>query len=276
MKFWSLILAMISLVTSPRNIHGGTVVQIRMPIGDVELELFDDDKPITVQNFLRYLEANRYVDSFLHRWEPGFVIQGGGFYTSNRVTATPTLAPIQTVGTIQNEYAAGRVVSNGYGTVAMARVGGQTNSATSQWFINLADNRGLDAVDGGFTVFGRVIGGTNVLNRFNLTTRANAIFRADAGGALNHLPVLSTNPTIADLVYTDVTILNVRVQLSGVGERDISWNSVSNKVNVVEFTEQFPPQWQTLVGTNGNGGTLTVSDPNHQNRFRFYRIRIEL
>ncbi len=127
------------------------IVRVETPLGSFEIELFPDVAPITVANFLRYVEDGDFADSFIHRSVPGFVIQGGGF-----VFAGDAPAAIATRPPITNEF--GR--SNLRGTIAMAKQGGDPNSATSQWFINLADNAAaLDTQNGGFTVFGQVIGG---------------------------------------------------------------------------------------------------------------------
>lgn len=250
----------------------GIFVQFRTPIGDIDVELFEKDKPITVQNFLRYLTNGGFDNGFIHRWEPGFVIQGGGFFITNRNTTNDLIDVVTSYGDILNEYSAGKIYSNTYGTLAMARVGGETNSATSEWFINLTNNAFLDTVDGGFTVFGRVVRGTNVLQRFNLTTLSNGIYRADAGGALNHLPVLSFTPTLNDLVFVDMTLLRVAVTRQPNGSREISWNSLSNVLHTVEFTTNFPPIWTTLTTTNGTGKRLSIVDPS-TDPTRFYRVR---
>jgi cyclophilin family peptidyl-prolyl cis-trans isomerase len=255
--------------------RAGTLALFRLPIGEIEVELFDQEKPVTVQNFILYIQSGRYLDSFAHRWEPGFVIQGGGFFVTDRFTTNAAIAAIETFGTITNEYNTGRIFSNAYGTIAMARVGKQTNSATSQWFFNLADNPDLDTVDGGFTVFGRVVGGTNILNRFNNTSRTNGIYRTDAGGALNHLPVLSATPGLSDLVFTDINLLSVEIRQAPQDQREILWNSVSNKVNVVEFTDSLPAIWKTLISTNGDGSTLRVRDASKDAAARYYRVRVE-
>lgn len=126
------------------------LVRVETPLGDFEIELFPEDAPNTVANFLAYVESGRFQDSFVHRSVPGFVLQGGGFVFRNGVTSA-----VQTFGTITNEFKR----SNVRGTLAMAKRDGDPNSATSQWFINLADNSGnLDGQNGGFTVFGRVVG----------------------------------------------------------------------------------------------------------------------
>lgn len=258
----------------------GTFAQFRTPLGDIIVELFAQDKPVTVANFENYITSGRYTDMFAHRWEPGFVIQGGGYYVTNRFSTNTSINLVSTFGTITNEYSVGKTYSNTYGTLAMARLGGATNSATSQWFFNLADNSFLDAVDGGFTVFGRVVSGTNLLNRFNNTTTTNNIYRPDICNpadscALNHLPIIGTNVVYSALMYFDITLLNVQVQKTNGGARTISWNSVSNRVQQVEYTTNFPPTWQMLAATNGNGSRISVTDTNQQSARRFYRVRLD-
>ena len=228
------------------NSWAGTLAQFRTVFGDIEVELFDQDKPVTVKNFIRYVQSGTYSNMFIHRCDPNFVIQGGGFFVANRFTTNQSLAAINTFGTITNEFNAGRRLSNTYGTIAMARQGGLTNSATSQWFFNLTNNVFLDAIDGGFTVFGQVVSGTNVLNRFKTfkaSSPTNTIFNLSLslGGSFGELPVLTTNLTFSDLIYADISLLNVQVKLLADNAREISWNSVSNALHHVEFTTNLPP-----------------------------------
>jgi len=253
----------------------GTLARFATPLGEVEVELFDSDKPVTVQNFIRYVQSGSYTNMFIHRWEPGFVIQGGGFATSSQTQTNASLDAITTFGEITNEYNAGRIYSNVYGTIAMARKSGETNSATSQWFFNLANNASLDQVDGGFTVFGRVLCGTNVLNRFNLTTTNNGIYVVQMQSPLNKLPVLSRTPTTRDLVYTDIRLLTAEISRTTRGQAQIAWSSVSNKVNHIEFTTQVPPVWQNLVTTNGNGQLFRYVDAASGDPYRYYRVRVD-
>lgn len=134
----------------------------------IDLALLSDEAPQTVANFLAYLDAGRYAANFFHRSVPGFIIQNGGFFFLNDTTfdAVPTFDPVV------NEPG----LSNTRGTVAMAKLGGDPDSATSQWFINLADNSAnLDAQNGGFTVFARVLGdGMQVADAIAATPRYNA------------------------------------------------------------------------------------------------------
>jgi len=129
-----------------------TTVRVITSLGDFSIELFDDVTPVTVANFLNYVNSGRFNGTLIHRSVSNFIIQGGWLSYN---AATNQLAPITLDVAIQNEFS----VSNTRGTVAMAKVGGDPNSATSQWFVNLADNSAnLDGQNGGFTAFGRVTG----------------------------------------------------------------------------------------------------------------------
>ncbi len=120
--------------------------------GVINVVLFDqtgDGAPLTVANFATYVEQDKYINSFIHRSVPNFVVQGGGF--TYDATGLGTIA---TNDSVQNEFSSLR--SNTLGTIAMAKLGNNPNSATSQWFFNLGDNSGnLDNQNGGFTVFGQ-------------------------------------------------------------------------------------------------------------------------
>ncbi|HEY3731778.1 MAG TPA: peptidylprolyl isomerase [Steroidobacteraceae bacterium] len=123
--------------------------------GDFTVELFERDAPQTVTNFLRYVDDGFFDGTIFHRVVPGFVIQGGGL--------TPDYAQKQTHPPVHNESANG--VRNQRGTLSMARTD-DIHSATSQFFVNLADNEFLDHRPGqyGYAVFGRVADGMDVID----------------------------------------------------------------------------------------------------------------
>lgn len=150
---------------------------IETPLGNIEIELLETDAPKSVANFLKYIENGLYNKAFIHRSVPDFIIQGGGF-----VFVDGGALAVETLSAVENEFK----VSNTRGTVAMAKLSNQPDSATSQWFINLDDNsENLDNQNGGFTVFARVIGdGMQVADAIGQLPRVNA------GGPFNELPVI--------------------------------------------------------------------------------------
>lgn len=131
-------------------------VILETSMGDIVIELNPDKAPITVANFLHYVDSGFYDNTIFHRVIAGFMIQGGGMTAD--FTRKPTEAPIV------NESTNG--LSNQRGTIAMARTQ-IADSATSQFFINHVDNSRLDGRPGapGYAVFGKVVSGMDVVDR---------------------------------------------------------------------------------------------------------------
>jgi cyclophilin family peptidyl-prolyl cis-trans isomerase len=132
------------------------VVVMETNKGTIKIELFADKSPITVKNFLSYVDDKFYDGTVFHRVISDFMIQGGGFESGLKEKGTKAA--------IKNESANG--VSNERGTLAMARTG-DPDSATAQFYINVKDNRNLDALRGraGYAVFGKVIEGLDVVDK---------------------------------------------------------------------------------------------------------------
>jgi cyclophilin family peptidyl-prolyl cis-trans isomerase len=149
------------------NITGvkNPVALIETSMGNIKIELFKEQAPISVKNFIDYVNENFYDGTIFHRVIPNFVVQAGGF--TEDMTKKTTRPPIK------NE--AGNGISNSRGTVAMARTP-YINSATSQFYINLRDNTNLDHRDEtsegyGYCVFGRVIDGMDVVDSISRVPR---------------------------------------------------------------------------------------------------------
>jgi cyclophilin family peptidyl-prolyl cis-trans isomerase len=154
----------------------------------LDVVLFDQEAqgaPLTAANLERYVEAGRYSDTFLHRLVPSFVLQGGGFaWPGDAQAGNASLEAVATFAAVPNEFSAQR--SNIRGTVAMAKLGSDPNSATSQWFFSLADNSAnLDIQNGGFTVFGRLRDSTDLL----LLDVLGGVGTVNAGGVFSDLPL---------------------------------------------------------------------------------------
>ena len=141
-------------------------------LGNIKIELFEKEAPISVKNFLEYTKSGYYSGTIFHRVIPGFMAQGGGM-TAN-LTPKPGNLP-----SIKNE--ADNGLKNDRGTLAMARAG-DPNSATSQFFINVVNNAMLNRPnpDGfGYAVFGKVIEGMDVVDKIVATpqVKKNSVFQ---------------------------------------------------------------------------------------------------
>ena len=195
----------------------------------VDIELFDDIAPLTVTNYLSYvnlIDADglpSYQDTFIARSETNFVLQTGGAtfrpadpnvnaLLENGVPTTG-LNAVVSQGTVNNEFN----LSNLRGTLAMARKGGQENSATKEWFINLSDdNSFLDGVDGGFTVFGRIVDDGMVtideINALPIKIKSNELLSAILPGIFYKLPIansyVDTDPITTPLFRKDIVMID--------------------------------------------------------------------
>jgi peptidyl-prolyl cis-trans isomerase B (cyclophilin B) len=164
------------------------MVVIKTSLGEIKLELLEEEAPETVKNFLGYVDDGHYNGTIFHRVIDGFMIQGGGFDAS--FTQLPTKAPIR------NE--ADNRVENKRGTVAMARTP-DPHSASSQFFINVSDNDFLNykssTPDGyGYCVFARVVDGMDVVDKIKSVETGNR-------GAHGDVPV--ENVLIEEIVRVD-------------------------------------------------------------------------
>jgi cyclophilin family peptidyl-prolyl cis-trans isomerase len=152
----ALILAMTSMTVFAKKER--TTVVMETTKGNIEIQLFNDSAPITVKNFLGYVDSKFYEGTIFHRVIDNFMIQGGGYNT--KLVEKKTKAPIKNEATNR--------ISNSTGTIAMARTS-VVNSATSQFFINInnntfLDHRGEGPSEYGYAVFGKVTKGMSVVN----------------------------------------------------------------------------------------------------------------
>ena len=218
--------------------------------GVTDVLLFDQSgvgAPATVTNFLNYVEDGDYDNSIIHRSVPEFIIQGGGFTVDNaEVVDIPADDPVV------NEFNAAR--SNLRGTIAMAKLGNDPDSATNQWFFNLADNsENLDNQNGGFTAFGQVLNGEDL-------EPIDAIADlpiANGGGALSTIPITDTTPPIntEDYVYLESISLITEDELEFSVVENTNDDLVSATVNDGELVLDYAPNQSgeaiiTLEATN--------------------------
>jgi peptidyl-prolyl cis-trans isomerase A (cyclophilin A) len=247
---------------------------------DMDVLLLQDVAPNTVANFLGYVNPGAYDNSFIHRSPLHFVIQGGGFkFVNNQMVGITQHAAVV------NEFH----VSNTRGTLAMAKLGGNPNSATNQWFFNEMDSNasgpnGLDTQNGGFTVFGRII------NASGLTTMDTiaAVPRFDAtavyGPSFDALPLQNydtvNNPPLADanlvhviwikvvpqiVALTHPSANTIHIQGRGVASTTYKLQS-SSSPNASSFTN-------LANATTGSQGNFNNDDTSPGTR-KFYRLTI--
>lgn len=249
-------------------------VRMTTVLGNIDIALFEQKKPITVANFLKYIDEGRYfildpttgqvAPSFIHRSIQNFIIQGGGFLGTvdpmhpANVRATQVLA----FPAIQNEPG----ISNKRGTIAMAQAGTDANSATSQWFINLADNGGppsnLDIRSnnaGPYTVFGRVVN-----NGMTVVDSIAAVPRYNFGAPVDNLPL--RNYTQADYNAGKFPTVPNLVSLPGLAQiSPLTFAAMSDSANVsvvVSGTKllvsgnQAGSAHVTVTATDFDGGTV--------------------
>ncbi|MCC8996653.1 MAG: peptidylprolyl isomerase [Nitrosomonas sp.] len=184
------------LVTSAS--FANSVACFNSNMGAFCIELFESHTPITTANFLTYINNGSYTNGVFHRSVFGFVVQGGGYRIVDNGTEK-TLVAVTTLPQIKNEFK----ISNTRGTVAMAKLPDIPDSATSQWFVNLADNsKNLDFQNGGFTVFGRVVfDGMAVFDAIATLPKS--------GGGFPFIDSISPQPSVNNLVQiSDVTVKN--------------------------------------------------------------------
>ena len=184
------------------------IVRIKTTLGNIDIELSPDSAPNTVANFLSYINNGDYDESVIHRLgvedinSPVFVVQGGGFNIRE-----DGIQPIPAQDAIANEFS----LPNLRGTIAMAKISGQPDSATSQWYINTVDNPFLDeeSNSGGFTVFGHVIAGMDVVDLISTIRFWNK------GGSFASVPLINYpagEATIDDYVIKVTSIAEFEQQ----------------------------------------------------------------
>ena len=241
----------------------GTVVHFATNLGAYDVELLNTEAPLTVANFLSYVNSGAYQNMFVHRTNAGSArfIQGGGFKVLNgQVSSVVTTAPVT------NEFLPAN--SNVSGTLSMALLGNgsggsQPNSGTSQWFVNTTNN-GAGFDPGQYTVFGRVIGdGVTVAAQIsNLTQRnLNTLY---ASSALGEVPVNAFNPANTPITGTAAITLNSAV-VTGTGTLFTSELAVGQSIVIGSGRAYFVASIQSntsltlTTAAASTGSTLAVT-----------------
>ena len=236
--------------------------------GNIDILLLERQAPLSVANFMTYVNQNKYDNTVIHRAPQDFVVQMGGY--------TPTFTDITPPGTtpVQNEFSATR--SNVRGTIAYAKVGPQgnnpptpetINSATSEFFINLSDNsQNLDNQNGGFTVFGRVdASGMTVADAIDALPKTTVSVSSGnfADVPLRQSPPSTTPPSPSDLVLVnDVFVVSeaaaVTYSVSSSNPGLVNPSIVSGRNLVLNYGTGIGTATVTVTATEaGTGSTVT-------------------
>jgi len=231
--------ALISGMSVLPQMAGATVVRFETVMGNFEVNLYDTTTPITVTNFLGYVNNGSYTNSVFHRSVPGFIVQGGGFIYDG---VPGVLPPIPARPAILNE----PILSNVTGTIAMAKFGNDPNSATNQWFFNLADNSpNLDLQNGGFTAFGEVVG-----NGMDVVNAIAALPRFNFGGAFTEIPLQNYTPP-ADFDANNLIIITAIIVTDSTTD-SAGLAGLNPVVNTLINAPPPPP-----IDPGGGGGSLS-------------------
>jgi len=245
------------------------VVRFHTDLGDIDTLLIQDVAPNTVANFLKYVRRGDYDNTFIHRSILNFVIQGGGFtFVNGQVVA------IRQDAAVINEFH----VSNTRGTLAMAKVAGNPNSATNQWFFNESNNNAanLDTQNGGFTVFGRIISASGLTTMDKI-----AVVPIDnQGPGFEELPLLNyiKGQTVVDANLVHVLWIKVVPQI--VALTHPSANTIHVQGRGQPSTSYKLEMSATPIGsgfttsvtvTTGTGGNFAFDDTTPGTK-KFYRV----
>ena len=240
-RFCAALAAVALLACAPRAADA-TIVEFQTSLGNFEVNLYDNTTPATVTNFLDYVNNGRFTDSIYHRSVSGFIVQGGAFVYNQ----TLPLENVPTNPAVTNE----PELSNVRGTIAMAKLGNDPNSATSQWFFNLADNSAnLDVQNSGFTAFGEVVG-----NGMDVIDAIAALPVYNFSGATAELPL--RNYTATDFLNNVEPNETHFVIISAVVVTDTTVDSAAGLNPPPNTLIDTPPAPPPTVGGGGGGGSF--------------------
>ncbi len=255
------------------------LVRFHTDLGDIDVSLLQDVAPANVANFLGYVNPGTYDNSVIHRSVPAFIIQGGGYnIVNNQPNAlTPHAAVV-------NEFH----VSNKRGTLAMAKLANNPNSATDNWFFNESDSNAdpsnpsnLDVQDGGFTVFGRIITNTGLTIMDAIATvpiyNAQSVFGAD----FQSLPLRNyAGSTVQNANFVHVIWIKVVPQIAAVTHPSANTvhlqgtGAASKTYQLQTSTTPASSGFTTLTTVTANtNGAISFNDAS-AGTAKFYRLAI--
>ncbi len=248
---------------SAQNVTG-PLITFKTNFGDINVQLLPNDAPQNVDNFLSYVNAGAYSNSFFHRSVAGFIIQGGGYqWVNNQPVAIPQNAPVV------NEFKD----SNVRGTLAMAQLSGDPNSATNEWFFNTADNSSIldTSANGPFTVIGRVAdqASLNVMDAiaavpiFDISGLGSA---TSVYSAFTQIPLQGNYTSGSPLALANLVVVTAIVQDGGTvtATPSIASNGVIMASAFGGYSTAAPGAFIEIYGSNLAGTTRTWTGSDFQ------------
>ena len=279
---WALLLCLSVLAAGPGYAQSSSdpVYVFHTNLGNISVQLYRSVAPKTVANFLNYVNRGAYTNSIIHRSVPGFIIQGGGY----TLIPKPDIVAIPTDPSVVNEFQS----SNLRGTIAMAKLGNDPNSATDEWFFNESDSNAanLDKQNGGFTVFGKIVdaAGLAVMDQIAAVPVPNPSPLVSQYSFLDQIPLIGYQPGQA--VYTSNIVIVYSITPAGASHTDLLWTNKDGTAAVWNLSDPNPaatafvagpyPNWTAKAvaqgpdgharllwtNTNGQAALWNLSDPN--------------